>query len=1736
MKSFNRLWALLLSVIMIITYMPLMSFAESEGAIAEPAVSEESDKPAEQEASESAEDDSDIAASSESGKQDPAADAEADKDGEEENAVIEDREDDPQDVPDQEEPVESGKGQGKALVHNGAPAKSSGSMSYSYDSDGKLSEREWQYTPAETGYYALSTAFNQASEYTGEREITIEIYQGDICLGELFVRDTDYSVHNNTGTLYLEKDKEYSFYLKEVFSIYWYPFTGSIDLIPVQASSVDEMFTVSNGVLKDYTGNLVTVTIPEGVKSAAYGVFSKMADSYTCQNVRKVSITFPSSMEEIDSESINAISNEGIPCSYFTVDKDSPYFKSEKGIVYSKDGSKLVAAPNSLEIDYLEIPEGVTSIEEDAFTGGYNYSGGVETIILPDSMTEIGYAAFYNAHNLKQIEFGSAVTAIDDNAFSYSGLESVEIPATVKRIGGSAFASCSQLKTVTFGAGNIHAVNWAFTNCKSLQTLNINGNAYFESGAFDKCGSIANFNIGNGATEWEVVNDCLINNYDGENHIHDYDFTYIDSDEYTSKELALVSCDYSNEELVIGDDIDEVHSEALYGANAVRKVVIGKKIKSISLPVDLESIALSSGNTHFQIRGGVLYVPEYDYIDGKEQETGKLILIKYPMLSNVTDFEVAEDVSYIGSEAFASYSEGSTFPLAMVFIPKNTGVAHDAFKIDNYCRESTIKMSGYDGSPAHQYYEQYGYFAGLEWDSRGDSSSVSVTFDPNGGSVSTQTVSRSIGSAVGTLPKPVKEGSVFLGWYTSKTGGSKITSKTVVKKEVTYYAHWGFKVKFNANGGTASKTSVNVAEGAAIGSLPTAKKSGMFFLGWYTAKTGGTKVTTKTKITAGKTFYAHWTKAEIGDTKVTVKNCTWNGKARKPEVTVTLKGVKLSNKTDYTVTYSNNIEPGRGKVVIKGKGLFAKSKRTKTAYFTISKAKQVITASDIVYSADKKGKIVTLKIAVKGKAPITLTSSDPKIVSVTTTTADKAKGNIKLVKPGDVTITIKTKATSHYLAGSKKVKVSLKGTQKIYSLNSRDLTYDKAENVYICNKEIWNKSLGVKLAGQAKTVCTVYENGRNNLAWIESGDCLTARGKGDLVIKVTTEKTAAFPSVTKYFTIRMNGSSLIDNTFSYRQLDSANIRLITWFGKTPEVQIPARITVDPANNTTKVVTEVGPSLFAGKQAITKVTFPKATDDTVKSIGKDAFKGCTGLQEVRLPAGLTSLGEGAFSGCTALSKITMPDKIKILAKNVFENCSSLNGTFYLPNSTSAVEERALYGCSGIRRVMFYSYIRSVGENAFYGCTGIKNVYYSASEARWNNIQFASGNEAVTINAKKHFNAATPSPYGSDYIPTDHELFEEHPEFLDNESYNTVVEILQSDMLQHLSTADIELAAFKSVMMGGVTADLKALLERAVSSDGITWSQEELEKALALDLLKDVVAEDEVEKVKKKYMDRFNKVYEVAGEFKSEGDDIFEDGVTRYRFAQALSGCFEGDHRHDFNEMLKRIERYWKPDSSDPDAPDWSIPELYKAAGKSIEATDYVLEVIMLNELYKDYIDELMPYIPEDTSLYRGFAQVKYMMDKPLEDFALTMLREDATQELMKLTVDSLKSQLGSMGVVETTCKVIGTLMLVPTIDDYNYAWLSLSNSIKLRQMLDDVNSRMIANKGGDNSSLANDQKMIAMMYFQAVKTAGRYTLNTLKYDDDEEYFRQELNRYEGALNYSKYIQSCKENLVESGELY
>lgn len=150
-----------------------------------------------------------------------------------------------------------------------------------------------------------------------------------------------------------------------------------------------------------------------------------------------------------------------------------------------------------------------------------------------------------------------------------------------------------------------------------------------------------------------------------------------------------------------------------------------------------------------------------------------------------------------------------------------------------------------------------------------------VAFNANGGTLSSSEKIRYVkySKKIGSLPSPTRTGYAFLGWYTKKSGGTKITSSRVVKAKTTFYAHWAknsakVTIKLNKNSGSCSKTSITTTYGGKLGTLPKATRSGYTFLGWYTKKSGGTKVSASTKtikvLQYTKTLYAHWKTTSSG--------------------------------------------------------------------------------------------------------------------------------------------------------------------------------------------------------------------------------------------------------------------------------------------------------------------------------------------------------------------------------------------------------------------------------------------------------------------------------------------------------------------------------------------------------------------------------------------------------------------------------------------------------------------------------------------------------------------------------------------------------------------------------------------------------------------------------------------------------------------------------------------------------
>ena len=90
------------------------------------------------------------------------------------------------------------------------------------------------------------------------------------------------------------------------------------------------------------------------------------------------------------------------------------------------------------------------------------------------------------------------------------------------------------------------------------------------------------------------------------------------------------------------------------------------------------------------------------------------------------------------------------------------------------------------------------------------------------------------------------------------------------------------------------------------------------------------------------------------------------------------------------------------------------------------------------------------------------------------------------------------------------------------------------------------------------------------------------------------------------------------------------------------------------------------------------------------------KGASNLCEIRLPAGMHTLRDGMFDGCTWLETLNMPQGVTEIGKRTFGGCKSLD--VELPPQLERIGDKAFYR-SGIKNAILPDTVRSIGSGAF-----------------------------------------------------------------------------------------------------------------------------------------------------------------------------------------------------------------------------------------------------------------------------------------------------------------------------------------------------------------------------------------------------------------------------------------------------
>ncbi|MDO5799068.1 MAG: leucine-rich repeat protein [Eubacteriales bacterium] len=233
----------------------------------------------------------------------------------------------------------------------------------------------------------------------------------------------------------------------------------------------------------------------------------------------------------------------------------------------------------------------------------------------------------------------------------------------------------------------------------------------------------------------------------------------------------------------------------------------------------------------------------------------------------------------------------------------------------------------------------------------------------------------------------------------------------------------------------------------------------------------------------------------------------YNGSAKKPSVKITDGSYTLKNGTDYTVSYSKNINAGTAVVQITGKGSYTGSKNVN---FSIKQANAKL---------EFKSTKMTRKFAFgsftngfktkKTDGKISYSSNNTKVASV-----DKNKGQIKIVGVGKATITATAKAGTNYKSG----KASF-----VLTVTKANNTI-KADNI---TKNMSKKSQTVDIKASVKDKAKLTYSSNNKSVKVSSKGKVTIAAKftGKATITIKAAPTARYNSTSKKITVTVKKSS-----------------------------------------------------------------------------------------------------------------------------------------------------------------------------------------------------------------------------------------------------------------------------------------------------------------------------------------------------------------------------------------------------------------------------------------------------------------------------------------------------------------------------------------------------------------------------------------------------------------------------------
>ncbi|MBR6569619.1 MAG: leucine-rich repeat domain-containing protein [Clostridia bacterium] len=216
--------------------------------------------------------------------------------------------------------------------------------------------------------------------------------------------------------------------------------------------------------------NLAHIVIPEGVTYIAPDAFYGAAI---------YEMTLPSTLrvpEQPDNYWAKLGDAVGDTLEAIHIAPEHPDVCSIDGVVFSADQTRLFYYPDGRQGYLYEIPQGVTAIEDFAFSR----CGQLKQVNFPEGLKSIGREAF-SFTCIVSLELPEGLELIEECAFADSNIPFITLPSTLRYIENAAFGGNPVLTEITIPANVIYIGAFAFGSCDRLTSATVEGmKVYFE--------------------------------------------------------------------------------------------------------------------------------------------------------------------------------------------------------------------------------------------------------------------------------------------------------------------------------------------------------------------------------------------------------------------------------------------------------------------------------------------------------------------------------------------------------------------------------------------------------------------------------------------------------------------------------------------------------------------------------------------------------------------------------------------------------------------------------------------------------------------------------------------------------------------------------------------------------------------------------------------------------------------------------------------------------------------------------------------------------------------------------------------------------------------------------------------------------------------------------------------------------------------------------------------------------